>query len=117
MHALHKFGDTLSSRANYFLVLYTAKTFFQVFLLQNFVLLNHLAKLSRVQIGLLKRLMPLMVSIYFRDLGEQSDFEKREHVMRINFQELLQHFKSVQRKHLLNKRARPNQQGRNLFNI
>ena len=48
----------------------------------------------------------------FRDDGTPQDFEAREHVQRIDFQELLHHFKSMQEKHSKNKNARAKNQAK-----
>ncbi|EDO30641.1 predicted protein [Nematostella vectensis] len=46
----------------------------------------------------------------------QNDMETRENVQRINFEELKQHFKAVQRKHLIAKHRGSEHQARNLLN-
>jgi len=45
------------------------------------------------------------------------DFPCREHVQRINFQELLQQFKTVQQKHFINKHSRSSHLAKNLLNF
>lgn len=45
------------------------------------------------------------------------DFPSREHVQRINFKELLQHFRTVQQKHFINKHPRSSFLAKNLLNV
>ena len=52
--------------------------------------------------------------VFFRD-EVREDFETREHVQRVNFEDLKQHFISVQKKHMVTKHKRPAQQQQNLL--
>ena len=55
---------------------------------------------------------------FCRDDRTPQDFGPREHVERINFQELLQHFKNLQQKHFMSKHARPKCRAKNqLLNV
>ncbi|XP_031569488.1 protein VAC14 homolog [Actinia tenebrosa] len=50
----------------------------------------------------------------YRDEARQ-DFETREHVQRINFEDLKQHFIAVQKKHMVTKHRKPKHQQQNLL--
>ena len=59
-----------------------------------------------------------IIFFFCRDDRTPQDFGPREHVERINFQELLQHFKNLQQKHFMSKHARPNCRAKNqLLNV
>ncbi|KXJ24188.1 protein VAC14 homolog [Exaiptasia diaphana] len=51
-----------------------------------------------------------------RNKESQEDYETREHVQKINFEELKQHFMKVQKKHLVTKHHRPSLNRQNLLN-
>ena len=61
--------------------------------------------------------MLVNLSFSFSDKRGAGDFPCREHVQRINFQELLQQFKTVQQKHFINKHSRSPHLAKNLLNF